>query len=342
MSPLRHVTLTLTILAACSCGSQPPVTNSRESDTPAPASRPVANAAAQAQPPVVAPLPIEPIERLTVRGDQFVTAGGKPVRFWGMNLVSLYPEHAVADAMAANLAAVQINLARPHHNLRASKDWNPDMLSGGLSANQGNTRDLDPVALDRYDYLNAALRKQGIYLQLSIGSSRSYLPGDVAVMDSTPEDQEAWKAAMVELRKMDWLKNIDLFKALAVIDERAARINEEFAVKLLGHVNPYTGQTYAQDPQVITWEVVNEHSFEYAIICGNRFPAYWQKNLESRWADYARAAGIEPGDLYKQTVPKAIEVRAAFLRKLDYDYFRRLEACLRKAGTQAPIALLCS
>lgn len=321
------------LLALAACDGTPPPERAQAAPPP-PAAVPAA-----ARLPAVQPLAVAPIVPLSVRGDQFTDPAGRPVRFWGVNLCSFYPTHAQADAVAANLAALNVNLVRPHHILRASKDWNPGMASGALTANQGTTRAFDPQALDRYDYLNAALRKQGVYLQLSIGSSRHYQPGDVDILDTTADDQEAWKAALVEMEKMGWQKNIDLYKALACIDERAARINEEFAGKLLGHVNPFSGQSYAQDPQVITWEVANEHSFEYAIICGNRFPAYWQQRLEARWAEHARAAGIEPGDLYKPGGQAAVAARAAFLRRLDHDYFRRIEACLRKCGTRAPIAL---
>src|SRR5436853_370291 len=100
---------------------------------------------------------------LTIKGEDFVDPAGNVVRFWGVNLVALYPDHAKADAIASTLASRQINLVRPHHNLRPSTDWNPKMVSGSLLTYKDTSREFDPDALDKFDYLNAALRKNGIY-----------------------------------------------------------------------------------------------------------------------------------------------------------------------------------
>ncbi len=260
---------------------------------------------------------------------------GHPVKFWGVNLVALYPEHSSADALAANLAALQVNLVRPHHLLRQSLDWNPHMVSGSLVKYKENSREFDPDALDRFDYLNAALQRHGIYLALSAHFTRHYLPGDVDILKTTDEDRRAWMAAMTELNSWNWKKSRDPCKILPVIDERAALLCEEFVQKLLMHVNPYTGRAYADDPQVLTLEIINEASTEYAIICGNRFPDYWQQKLEARWKDFATAAGIEPGDLYKPADSRAVEIRAQFLRKLDEDYFTRIKKVIRATGCRA-------
>ncbi len=271
-------------------------------------------------------------------GENFVDPAGKPVRFWGVNLVALYPEHAAADALAANLASLGVNLVRPHHNLRPSLDWNPGMLSGSLLKYQGNSREFDPSALDRFDYLNAALRKQNIYLALSVNWTRRYRADDAAILPGDEADAAAWKAALAELDGWNWKKAFDIYKMLPVIDERAALLNEEFIRAFLKHVNPYTGREYATDPQVLTFEVMNEASTEYAIICGNRFPAYWQARLEAKWAAFAQQAGIEPGDLYKPASPQAKEVRARFLRQLDEEYEKRITKVIRETGSQAPVA----
>lgn len=281
--------------------------------------------------------PQSDLPALAPKGDVFVDPAGNPVRFWGVNLVGLYPAHAVADALAANLASLGVNLVRPHHNLRPSLDWNPRMLSGSLLKYQDNSREFDPLALDRFDYLNAALRKNKIYLALSVNWTRRYRAGDVAILPGDEKDAQAWQAALAELSGWDWKKAFDVYKMLPCVDERAAQLNEEFIRNFLTHVNPYTGVAYGQDPQVLTFEIMNEASTEYAIICGNRFPAYWQAKLEEKWAAFAREAGIEPGDLYKPADPKAKEVRAKFLRKLDDDYLRRITKVIRETGCKAPV-----
>ncbi|MFA6959280.1 MAG: hypothetical protein WC205_00850 [Opitutaceae bacterium] len=278
-----------------------------------------------------------PLPALTVRGQNYVDPAGNVVKFWGANLVALYPDHTTADALAANLASREINLVRPHHMLRPGKDWNPAMMSGALLTYQGDSRTWDTDALDRFDYLSAALRRNGIYVSMSVHESRNFKEGDVSILKTDEADADAWSAAMKELNGWNWQKGIDVRKSLPTLDERAALLNEEFIRNLLTHVNPYTGGSYAADSQWISLEVVNECSIEYAIICKNRWPAYWQAKLEAKWAEYARANGLpEPGDLYAPA-GKTVEVRARFLRKLDADYYDRVCAVVRATGSQVPM-----
>ena len=284
-----------------------------------------------------APPPPPPLPALAVHGDDFVDAKGNVVRFWGVNLVSCFPDHARADALAADLASLQVNLVRPHHLLRESKDWSPDLTGGGLLSYRNNSRELDPGALDKFDYLNAALRRNGVYLAFSAHFTRHFLPTDAEIAPGDPQDREAWMAAMRELNSWPFQKSFDLVKILPCLDERAALLQEEFVKNLLSHVNPYTGTSYAADPQVLTFELINESSFEYAVVCGNRFPAYWDAKLAAKWKAFAAAAGIEPGDLYKPADAKARTVRAQFLRKLDEDYYTKIKADIRAAGCAAPV-----
>ena len=278
----------------------------------------------------------DPIVPLTVKGADYRAPDGRLVRFWGVNMVASYPDHARADAFARNLADLGVNLVRPHHLLRAGKDWNPDLASGALLTYKGTSREFDADALDRFDYLNAALRKCGIYLALSAHFTRAYLPGDVGILKTDDADRDAWAAALTELNSWPSKKSFDLRKLLPVIDERAALLNEEFVRNLLAHVNPHTGLSYAKDPQVVSLEVVNEHALEYAIVCLNRLPDYWQQRLEQRWRDCAAAAGLDAGDFYKPA-GAAVALRAKFLTGLDEAYFLRIQAAVRATGSLVPM-----
>lgn len=288
-------------------------------------------------PSVALAAPSPELPTLIVKGEDFVDAAGSPVRFWGVNLVGVYPEKERADAMATYLAALQVNLVRPHHLLRPSLDWNPKMKSGSLLSYRNNSREFDPVALDRFDYLNAALRRHGIYLAFSAHFSRRYLTGDVDILKTDAKDRSTWMAAMREIMGWNWQKSIDPLKMLPVIDERAALLTEEFVKKLLTHVNPYTGIAYGVDPQILTMEIANEASTEYGIICGNRFPDYWQAQLVEKWETFARAESIEPGDIYKPANDQVKDARARFLRKLDEDYAKRIAAVIRGTGYKSAI-----
>lgn len=279
-----------------------------------------------------------PLPQLRVDGANLVNPQGDVVRFWGVNATSFYPDHSVADAYAANLAEREINLLRPHHLFRQSLDWNPGMGSGALMDYKHDSRTVDPVMLDRFDYLNAALQRNGIYLALSVHFSRRYLPGDVAIMETDAADEAAWRAGISELNSWDWKKAIDVRKSLPVIDERAARLNEEFIINLMRHHNPYTGLTYAENSQVLTLEVINESSLQYAITCGNRFPDYWQKQLQAKWAAVAAENGlVDPGDFYKPATPEAKALRDRFLLGLDEAYYKRIRQAVRETGSEVPM-----
>ncbi|AHF92036.1 hypothetical protein OPIT5_19190 [Opitutaceae bacterium TAV5] len=284
----------------------------------------------------------DPIVPLKIAGQNYVSPDGKEVKFWGVNLVSFYPETPEkAEAVARNLRSLGVNLARPHHNLRRSLDWNPDLPSGALVTYENNSRTFEPTALDRFDAMNAALRRNGIYLALSAHFTRSFLPGDADILSTADAaDNAAWSAAIEELRRRHWSQAFDEWKLLPVIDERAALLTEEFIKNLLVHKNPYSGRDYAGDPQVLSIEVVNEHSIEYAIICGHKMPAYWQTRLETRWLEHAAAAGVADAvesDLYTPRTDKIIQARSAFLTALDEVYFERIRAAVRSTGCTAPM-----
>jgi hypothetical protein len=291
------------------------------------------------EPPAITAQPVDPIRPLQVHGQDFVDAAGHTVRFWGANLCAVYPaDRAHAEGIAAALADRSINLVRPHHMLRPSRDWAPDLAGGSLSLYANDARQVDPVALERFDLLNAALRTRGIYLMLSAHWSRSFMPGDAAILDTDAADQAAWQAAMQDLRSWPWQKAFDPMKMLPVFDERAALVTEESVRGLLTHVNPHTGLAYGRDPQVLTYECINEFSSEYTILCGNRFPPYFEKRLQSLWEAYAARGGFTAGDLWKPASTTVARERTRFLRGLDEAWMQRISAVIRSTGCTAPIA----
>lgn len=313
----------LALLFAAGCGEQQPT--SRET------------VVLPAVAPAISARPVEAIRPLSVRGPDFVDASGAVVRFWGANLCAVYPvDRAHADGLADALADRGINLVRPHHMLRPSRDWAPDLAGGALSLYGEDSRRFDPVALDRFDLLNAALRARGIYLMLSAHWSRTYLPGDAAILPG--DDAAAWQAAISELRGWPWQKSFDPQKMLPVFDERAALVVEESVRTLLAHVNPHSGLAYGRDPQVLTYECINEFSSEYTILCGNRFPAFFEQRLQSLWEAHAADAQIAAGDLWKPKDATVARERSRFLRGLDEAWRKRISAVIRASGCTAPIA----
>jgi hypothetical protein len=279
---------------------------------------------------------VRPLSPVLPRGEEFVDESGKPVRFWGMNLVAFYPDYALAEQTADHLAALGINLVRPHHNLRPSRDWSPAEYSA-LVTYEADSRTPNLKAWDRYDYLNARLREKGIYLALSAHSSRTYLPDDVSILKVSPEDDEAWASAMDDLNHWSWRKATDPRKMLPVFDERCFLLNAEYVRTMLTHVNPYTGLTYGKDPQVVSLELINEFSSEYTLLCGNKFPEYWTNKLDAMLKAYALAHDVKPFTLYASKTEAQKKCFSQFCNELDESYAQRMKKVVRDAGYNGPI-----
>ncbi len=168
------------------------------------------------------------------RGDGFALANGKPIRFWGVNLVAgaNFPTHAEADQMAELLAQMGVNMTR-HHHMDAA--WSTPNLFG----NREGTLKLDPEALERFDYFVAALQKRGIYQFFDMLVHRKLGPGEAGLAPS------------------------DLVPGLKIEGEFAPQLialQEQLIEQLMGHENPYTKRSYAKDPAVALVEIINEDS----------------------------------------------------------------------------------
>ncbi|MGH7441416.1 MAG: CIA30 family protein, partial [bacterium] len=175
--------------------------------------------------------------RVESQGEGFVFDDGKPVRFFGVNLVAScnFPSHAQADAMAELLSEMGVNLTR-HHHLEAT--WSDRNIFGSDS----QTLALDPKNMDRFDYLVAALQKKGIYQYFDLLVSRKALASD-GVAD--PADLA------------------DGWKIMAEFAPDLLPLESRFITEFLGHRNPYTGRRYADDPGVAMMETINEDSMFY-------------------------------------------------------------------------------
>lgn len=174
-----------------------------------------------------------PAQAVSVREGHFY-AGGRRVRFWGVNFCfgGCFPTHAEADALAGRLARFGINAVRFHH-------MDHQAFPNGIFADT-SLEALSPEALDRLDYFIAALKQQGIYADLNLHVSRSYARAQHwPHAEDTPE----------------YDKMIDLFYPPLIEAEK------RYARDLLTHVNAYTKTAYAQEPAVGVVELNNENSF---------------------------------------------------------------------------------
>ncbi len=160
------------------------------------------------------------------------TAGGRRVRFWGVNLCfeACFPTHDVADRIARRLAAFGVNAVRFHHmDMRAFPRgiWKDD-FSG-----------FDPEALDRLDYLLAALKSRGLYADINLHVSRDF-------------SRTGASASKDEVSSFG--------KLVCTFDPELIELQKRYARELLTHENRYTGLRYADDPVVGLVEISNENS----------------------------------------------------------------------------------
>ncbi len=93
-------------------------------------------------------------------------------------------------------------------------------------------RNLDPAMLDRLDYMIAAFKKRGIYVNVNLHVAR-HLDARDGFVDEGPgmnKGVDNFIPGMIELQK-------------------------EYARKLLGRVNPYTSAAYADEPCIAVVEI---------------------------------------------------------------------------------------
>jgi len=169
-----------------------------------------------------------------VQDGHFVTDKGR-IRFHATNLTgpANFPTHAQADETADRLARFGINCVRLHYfdaeygNFMTPAEtgiFGKGGLPGAFGADPTKPFRLDPEAVDRQDYLIAALKKRGIYVNMNLHVAR-------------------------------FPKGLSFIDPLMIASEKA------YAKALLTRVNPYTGLAYTDDPCVAMIEINNENAF---------------------------------------------------------------------------------
>ena len=169
--------------------------------------------------------------RLIVQNDKFAfeNAPERPVRFYGVNLCGAanFPDKDACHRLVARLAACGYNSVRFHHH-----DYQ-------LTKNTGvRATELDPVEMDKLDYLFHCLKQRGFYLTTDLYVSR--------------QTAEAFE----ELGRPT--QNWEEFKFLIYLLEPARQNWEDFSRNFLLHVNPYTGIAWKDDPALVTLSCINE------------------------------------------------------------------------------------
>jgi hypothetical protein len=204
-------------------------------------------------------------------------AGDERIRFMGVNITasSAQTSKTNAEKVAKRLAKFGVNLVRFHHmdNHFGAKSI--------INYAAGNSRTLDAENLDKLDYFIYQLKLNGIYINLNLLNSREF-----SVADGLPAaiNQLTWKQSHV----------------LGYVDADFRQLEKEYASLLIGHKNPYTGLTYAEDPAVAFVEINNENGIFQQYFDGalDQWPQPFAAELIDQWnswlaAKYANTAALE-------------------------------------------------
>jgi hypothetical protein len=295
---------------------------------------------------------------LTVRGERFVFEDGTPARFWGGNFFgeANFPEPEEAHRLADIVARSGANLVRMHH-LDVVAPWTDKIVKRSLFGGQApeTTRRLDPVMLDKFDYLIKCFKDRGIYIFLSPVSSRFIRPGD-----GFPGDSAGFKDLAQGL------------KLEGLFDPFLITLQKEYLTNLLTHINPYTGNALVNEPAMALIEIINENTLfwiqsrggfalesdYYRHMLGKQF-ADWlirkygsDKSVLANWKEPGKTALFEGEDLTggivffphvyitekEWPVSQARQMDTAqFLFDLQIKYNRDMASFLRKTGLRVPI-----
>lgn len=197
-------------------------------------------------------------------GGKFLDGSGQRIRFLATNMTfsSCFPEHEMADKLAARLASLGINCIRFHHADNAVAP------RGIWKAGTPKKNEFDPDQLDRLDYFIAALKRHGIYSNINLHVSRSYWEGE-DFPDGLTSDRERQE----QLPKYG--------KGLDKINELMIRMQRDYARALLTHVNPYTKTSYAKEPCVAIVEINNENTLLQLKV--GALPEYYRADILAKW-----------------------------------------------------------
>ena len=106
---------------------------------------------------------------IRVKDGRFVTDAG-PIRFHATNLTgpANFPAHETSDKLAARLARFGINCVRLHYMDALYGNFMTEKRGGIFGGDPARQRNLDTEQMDRLDYLIAALKRRGIYVDMNL------------------------------------------------------------------------------------------------------------------------------------------------------------------------------
>lgn len=203
-----------------------------------------------------------------VKDGQFQTDAGV-IRFHATNITgpANFPSHENSDRIAARLARLGINCVRMHFMDTWYSNFMEKETQGILADASRTQRNLCPKQLEKMDYMIAAFKKHGIYVDLNLHVGR------------TLDERDGFPAS-------SWAN-----KGFGQFVPGMIELQKEYAKQLLTHVNPYTGNAYTDEPSVAMIEITNEDSFQSSWFNGtyDRMNPVYKTELQKQWNAWVHA-----------------------------------------------------
>lgn len=285
---------------------------------------------------------------IVVRDGHLYRPDGTRFKMWGVNITggACFPEKEDAPAYAAFLARFGINAVRLHF---LDSNWGEEQSL--FKPSSDNTRELYPPMLDRVDFFISELKKAGIYTDINLNVGRTFRKGD-----GVPD-----------------YMYMSMSKAITHIDYHVIKLQKEYAMQLLTHVNPYTGNAYVNEPAIAVVELVNENSLveawhsgrlqgNFTTVGGGSWqdiPPHFAKELTVQYnawlkknaspdeiKEIAKESGVIPGQLIPRLSPQEFKnasklrfhTEARFIMEKERNFYLSMYRYLKDTlGVKCPI-----
>lgn len=255
---------------------------------------------------------------LQVCGDKMVFEDGTPARFFGtlFNSGMNFCSHDHAEKVARRLAKFGINIVRLHQMDADSAC--PNLFNYTRGAHENNTLTFDPQSLDCLDYLQACLKKEGIYVYVDGINHRIFRSGDGVRNPHLIARQAA--------------------RPFCLFDPAMIELAKKFNHDLMTHTNPYTGLRWCDDPAVACFSLASEVTM-FQLPNQDKWPISgiepYCSELEQRYRAWAAERGIVVDTVNFES--KTDSNLRAFYVHLEKSYYEEVTQTLREDGVRIPI-----
>ena len=287
-----------------------------------------------------------------MKGKDFVFEDGTPVKFWGVNLCTQSPTEEYFDRWARRLAKYGVNVVRIVAFARPNnKDWAHYVKIQDVE----DGMNFSDEAMKLFDYGFSAFKKEGIYAGFS--PYYGWYP--------TPADKQRFinYDELIKVLRKDF-PCTDSFYGITCVAPDVQDAYIGFIVKLLNHVNPYTGKRYADDPALAWVELMNEENTylqlwdlqkildqipTYRKLYYEKFAVWLKKKYGNRealaqaWGNALRAeenieaANITPCPTWFTQPNKRQADQMAFIYDNQLAFYKKFEQAVRATGYKGAI-----